>query len=69
MFGCRLGSHDFVPYRYKWVEYMPTQQRPVYNKEGAEILTHVYCRKCGEVREVVNVDGKTVKYVRPKTST
>lgn len=61
-FGCRWSGHDFVPYRYKWVEFMPTQQNPTYSKEGAKILSHVYCVDCGEIREVVNIDGKQVKY-------
>ena len=68
MFGCRFGNHDFMPYRYSWIEYLPTEQRPRYGKEGAKILSHVYCMDCGEIREVVNVDGKHVKYVRPKKS-
>ena len=66
MLGCRFGFHEFVPYRYKWVEYLPTEQRPVFAKEGAKILSHVYCVDCGEIREVINVDGKVIKYVRPK---
>jgi hypothetical protein len=68
MFGCRFGFHKFVPYRYNWVEYMPTQQNPRFSKEGAEILSHVYCTVCGEIREVMNVEGKMVKYVRPAKS-
>lgn len=59
---CRLNLHDFQPYRYKWVEFMSVKRDTPYNREGSDTLTHVYCRKCGEIREVINVESKRVVY-------
>lgn len=49
----------------KWVEYMPHEQNPKFSREGAYILSHVYCAGCGEVREVIN-EGNKVRF-RPIT--
>ena len=51
-------DHYWLEYRHKWVEYMPTSKDTPYNREGAYILSHVYCAECGEVREVVNDNNK-----------
>ena len=47
-------KHFWLNYRFKIVEYMPNSQNPKFAKEGAHVLSHVYCENCGEVREVVN---------------
>lgn len=57
----RKCDHYWVNYRHKWVEYIPTSKNSTYNREGAYILSHVYCADCGEIREVVN-EGKRVRY-------
>lgn len=62
---CKLFGHSYVPYRHKWMEYMPTQIHTNVNRDGVYILTHVYCKRCGVVREVVNPTGKIVKYREP----
>jgi hypothetical protein len=40
---------------------MPTEQNPTFAKEGAYVLSHVYCAECGEIREVVN-DGNQIRF-------
>ncbi len=62
---CKWFGHSFVPYRYSWMEFMPTQMRSNNNRDGAYILSHVYCKRCGSVREVVNPTGVDVKYREP----
>ena len=57
----RKCNHLWLEYRRKWVEYIPHEQNPKFNREGAYILSHVYCAECGEVREVVN-DGNRIKF-------
>lgn len=54
-------DHFWLNYRHKTVEYMPTEQNPTFAKEGAYILSHVYCAECGEVREVVN-EGNRIRF-------
>ena len=54
-------DHFWLNYRHQIVEYMPTEAKPVFAKEGAQVLTHVYCAECGEVREVVN-DRNTIRF-------
>ena len=59
--SCKLIGHNWQPYRYNWVEFVATRDAP-YNREGSYILSHVYCTKCGEVREAVNVGGNRIRY-------
>ena len=54
----RECDHFWLNYQHKTVEYMPTERHPKFAKEGSNILTHVYCAECGEVREVVNDKNK-----------
>lgn len=65
---CKFFGHNFKPYRYRWLEYLPTQSTPRVSKEGSYFLSHVYCERCGEVREVSNSDGKLVKYRIPQNN-
>jgi hypothetical protein len=60
--SCKYLGHKFRPYRHTWVEFASVKKDTPYNREGSYILSHVYCVRCGEVREVVNVDGKSVRY-------
>ena len=53
-------KHKWQNYRYKVVEYIEVSNS-LNNREGAQILSHVYCTECGEVREVVN-EGKRVRF-------
>lgn len=64
----RECDHYWLNYRHKWIEYMPHEAKPKFAKEGAHILTHVYCAECGEVREVVN-DNNTIRFKKiPQTN-
>ncbi len=64
---CKIFGHSFVPYRHNWVEFMPTQMRTNVNRDGSYIISHVYCKRCGVVREVINPTGSNVKYREPKS--
>ena len=57
----RECDHWWKDYRFRTVEYIPTSSKPDYNREGAYILSHVYCAECGEVREVVN-EGNRIRF-------
>lgn len=57
----RECEHQWLNYRHKWVEYIPTSKDTPYNREGAWILSHVYCSECGEVREVIN-EGNRIRF-------
>lgn len=63
---CKLFGHDYKPYRYNWIEFIPTQNRPNVNRDGVYTLTHVYCIRCGVIREVIVKDGLYAKYIKPK---
>lgn len=56
----RECDHFWLNYRHRWVEYMPNGDNKTnpYSREGAYILSHVYCADCGEVREVINDNNK-----------
>ncbi len=58
---CKWFGHRYIPYRYNTVEYMPTKKDTPFNREGAYILSHVYCSRCGIVKEVTN-NGDTIRY-------
>ncbi|KFZ25616.1 MAG: hypothetical protein KQ78_02190 [Candidatus Izimaplasma bacterium HR2] len=59
---CKISGHAFEPYRYRWVEFMPSKNTVNINRDGAYTLSHVYCKRCGLVKEVTTTDGKYVKY-------
>jgi hypothetical protein len=58
---CKLFGHDYKTYRYSWIEFLPTQNRPSINRDGIYTLTHVYCKRCGVIKEIVVNDG-SVRY-------
>jgi len=62
---CNVFGHSFEPYRHRWVEFMPTKTNTNINRDGSYTLTHVYCKRCGLIKEVTNVDGKFVRFRNP----
>lgn len=59
---CKYFGHDFVPYRHRWVEFIPNSNKPNINRDGVYTLIQVYCKRCGLVREVSNESGDRIKY-------
>ena len=57
----RTCNHKWEPYRYNTMEFHSGKNVKSYNREGAYILSHVFCAKCGEIREAIN-DGNTVRF-------
>lgn len=62
---CKLLGHKMKPYRWSWVEFTPrnTDKSHPYNREGAYVISHVYCIRCGELRVVVNQNDR-IKYTQ-----
>ena len=59
---CKIRGHDYIPYRYRWVEFIPTHARTNINRDGTYTLIQVYCKNCGVVKDVVSDDGTNIKY-------
>lgn len=62
MFGkTKTCKHKWEPYRYNTMEFVSGRNVKIYNREGAYVLSHVFCTVCGEIREVIN-EGNKVRY-------
>lgn len=57
---CDIIGHNYNPYEYLWIEFLPDRNAPV-NREGTYKLKTVYCSRCGEIK-TVNRNGDKVYY-------
>lgn len=59
---CKIFGHKFEPFEYYIAEFFPRELKPIYNKDGFQRISKVYCTSCGEIRKV-QVKEEKVRYV------